>query len=50
LDDGPTPDEYYLWNETELKEKLIKADKYREHIKGDARECLKELVLTEINE
>jgi hypothetical protein len=36
LDDLPTPDEYHMWNEGELKEKLKKADSYRENIKRDA--------------
>jgi hypothetical protein len=40
LDDLPTPDEYHLWNEKELKEKLKKVDTYKEHIKRDAKDFL----------
>jgi len=43
LDDLPTPDEYNLWSEKELKEKLAKADKYKERIKRDAKEFLTKL-------
>jgi len=37
LDDLPIPDEYHMWSEKELKEKLKKADSYKEHIKRDAK-------------
>lgn len=40
LDDLPTPDEYHMWNEKDLKEKLTKADKYRANIKRDAKAFL----------
>jgi hypothetical protein len=40
LDDLPTPDEYHMWNEKELKEKLKKADRYKEDIKRDAEAFL----------
>lgn len=37
LDDLPTPDEYHMWSEKELKEKLKKVDDYSEHIKQHAK-------------
>jgi len=40
LDDLPTPDEYHMWNENDLKEKLKKADRYRANIKRDAEAFL----------
>ena len=43
LDDLPIPDEYYMWNKDALKEKLKKADEYRNNIKKSAIEFLKTL-------
>ena len=40
LGDLPTPDEYHMWNEKVLKDKLKIADRYRNDIKRDAEEFL----------
>ena len=43
LDDLPTPDEYHMWNENALRERLKKADGYKDRIKKSAEEFLKTL-------
>jgi hypothetical protein len=40
LDGLPTPDQYHMWNENALKEKLKEVDRYKEIIKRGAKEFL----------
>jgi hypothetical protein len=41
LDDVPTPDEYHMWDDNALTERLKKADRYKDRIKLSAEAFLK---------